>query len=75
MRVESRQGRIASAGMRVSIDEILCAATGQCEIICPEVFAVDEIARVLIPEPDPSLHDAVREAEMACPTGAILVDG
>lgn len=57
----------------MSVDESICAATGQCEIICPEVFEVGEVSRVLIPEPDPPLHERVREAEMACPTGAILV--
>jgi ferredoxin len=61
--------------MRVHVDETLCAATGQCEMICPEVFEVGEVSRVLIPEPVPELHDPVREAEAACPTGAILVEG
>lgn len=60
--------------MRVSVDERLCAATGECERICPEVFEVDDVSRVLMPEPQhPSLHEAVLEAEAACPTGAILV--
>lgn len=64
---------LPSPKMRVSIDDSLCAATGQCEIICPEVFEVGEVARVLDPEPGPSLHESVREAEIACPTGAVLV--
>jgi ferredoxin len=60
--------------MRVSVDEGLCAATGQCEMICPEVFEVDMVAEVKLEHPDPSLHDRVREAADSCPTGAILVD-
>lgn len=59
--------------MRVGIDESVCSATGECERICPEVFTVDEVARVLVTEPDPRLHDLVREAEASCPTGAISV--
>ena len=59
--------------MRVSVDETLCAATAQCETICPEIFEVGDVARVLIPEPGAQLHDFVREAEAACPTGAIMV--
>jgi len=59
--------------MRVSVDEGLCAATGQCEMICPEVFEVDMVAEVEDPHPDPSLHERVLEAADACPTGAILV--
>ena len=61
--------------MRVHVDDTLCAATGQCEVICPEVFEVEEVARVLVPEPGPELHGSVMEAEAACPTGAIIVEG
>lgn len=59
--------------VRMSVDETQCAATAQCEMICPEVFEVAEVARVLIPEPGPELHEPVREAEAAWPTGAIMV--
>lgn len=59
--------------MRVTVDENLCAATGQCEMICPEVFEVDLVSEVRTEHPDPSLHEQVREAAGACPTGAILV--
>lgn len=60
--------------MRVHVDDTLCVATGQCEVICPEVFEVEEAASVLVPEPGPNLHGPVREAEAACPTGAIIVE-
>ena len=60
--------------MRVSVDEGLCAATGQCEMICPEVFEVDLVAEVRDEHPGPSLRERVREAADACPTGAILLD-
>ncbi len=59
--------------MRVSVEEDLCAATGQCEMICPEVFEVDLVSEVKEEHPDPSLHEQVKEAADACPTGAILV--
>jgi ferredoxin len=60
--------------MRVAIDEDLCVGTGQCELICPEVFRVDLIARLITDTPDPRLHDAVREAADSCPTEAIGID-
>jgi ferredoxin len=60
--------------VRVNVDESLCAATGQCEMICPEVFEVDMVAEVKMEYPDPALHSQVREAAESCPTGAILVD-
>lgn len=59
--------------MRVTVDEDLCAATGQCEMICPEVFEVDFVSEVKAEHPDRSLHEQVREAADSCPTGAILV--
>lgn len=59
--------------MRVTVEESQCAATGQCEMICPEVFEVDLVCEVKTEHPDPALHDQVREAADACPTGAILV--
>lgn len=59
--------------MRVTVDEALCAATGQCEMICPEVFEVDLISEVKMEHPDRSLHGRAREAADSCPTGAILL--
>jgi ferredoxin len=59
--------------MRVTVDEDLCVGTGQCEMICPEVFEVDLVAEVTDEHPDHSLHERVREAADACPTRAILV--
>ncbi len=59
--------------MRVTVDDGLCAATGQCEMICPEVFEVDLVSEVIVESPDPVLHPRVREAADSCPTGAILL--
>jgi ferredoxin len=59
--------------MRVTVDEGVCVASGLCEISCPEVFEVDLVSVVKVEQPDPSLHDQVREAADSCPTGAILV--
>lgn len=60
--------------MRVTVDGVLCAGTGQCEMICPDVFEVDLVSEVKHEHPDPALHDRVRDAADSCPTGAILVE-
>lgn len=60
--------------MRVTVDDALCAGTGQCEMICPEVFEVDLVSEVKEEYPEPALHERVREATDSCPTGAILVE-
>lgn len=62
--------------MHVTIDEDSCVGSGVCEMTCPEVFEVRDIAHVLV-DPIPSdYHQAVREAALGCPTEAIrLSDG
>jgi len=63
--------------MKVKVDFDMCASTGGCMQICPEVFEVrnDGYLYVLQEEPAPALHDKVREAADLCPTAAIeLVD-
>ncbi|MFP3916011.1 MAG: ferredoxin [Actinomycetota bacterium] len=58
---------------RLRVDEDLCAASGVCESICPEVFEVAEVARVRA-QPEEHLLDRVREAVESCPTEAIVFE-
>jgi ferredoxin len=59
--------------MKVQVDFDMCASTGGCMQICPEVFEVrnDGYLYILQEEPAPALHDKVREAAELCPTAAI----
>ena len=61
--------------MKVSVDFDLCASTGACMQVCPEVFEVrsDGYLYVLQEEPGAELADKVNEAADMCPTGAIAV--
>jgi ferredoxin len=61
--------------MKVSVDFDVCASTGTCMQICPEVFEVrsDGYLYVLQEEPGDELADKVNEAADMCPTGAITV--
>jgi ferredoxin len=52
-----------------SIDEDACAAHGDCADLAPEVFEVDEVARVIATGPEELLLAA---AEI-CPTTAIRI--
>jgi ferredoxin len=53
------------------IDEMACCAHGDCAVVAPGVFTVDEIAAVTGTGPD----DLLIEAARACPAAAIeLVD-
>jgi len=51
------------------IDELACAGHGDCAALAPNIFEVDEIARVTGPGDEKSILAAAR----ACPAGAITV--
>jgi ferredoxin len=63
--------------MKVTVDYDVCASTGSCMQICPEVFEVrkDGFLYVLIEEPPESLRAQVEQAADMCPTAAITIDG
>lgn len=62
--------------MKVSVDFDVCASTGACMQVCPEVFEVrsDGYLYILQEEPSSDLADKVRQAAELCPTGAITVE-
>jgi ferredoxin len=51
------------------IDEDACAAHGDCLDVAPEVFELDDVARVIGTGPD----ELLLAAASACPSGAIRV--
>jgi ferredoxin len=61
--------------MKVDVDFDMCASTGSCMQICPEVFEVrsDGYLYILQEEPGEELHARVTEAADACPTAAITL--
>jgi ferredoxin len=63
--------------MKVVVDYDICAATGSCAQVCPEVFEVrsDGYLYVLIEEPAEELRPKVDDAADLCPTAAITVEG
>lgn len=63
--------------MHVSVNFDVCASTGTCMQLCPEVFEVrsDGYLYILQEDPPEELRERVLEAEESCPTGAITVEG
>ena len=61
--------------MKVIVDYDICASTGACTQIAPEVFEVrtDGYLYILIDEPGEELHDKVTQAADMCPTAAITL--
>jgi ferredoxin len=66
-----------SRTMKVTVDYDVCASTGACMQVCPEVFEVrsDGYLYVLQEEPGEELRARVEEAAELCPTGAITIEG
>ena len=64
-------------GMKVSVDFDVCASTGACMQVCPEVFEVrsDGYLYILQESPGEDLREKVTNAAEMCPTGAITVEG
>ena len=63
--------------MKVTVDYDVCASTGSCMQICPEVFELrsDGYLYILQEEPPESLRQQVEQAADMCPTAAITVEG
>jgi ferredoxin len=62
--------------MKVTVDFDVCASTGACMQVCPEVFEVrsDGYLYILQEEPAEAVQDKVREAADMCPTAAISLE-
>jgi ferredoxin len=62
--------------MKVSVDFDVCASTGACMQVCPEVFEVrsDGYLYILQENPGPDVAERVREAADLCPTAAISIE-
>ena len=63
--------------MKVTVDYNVCASTGACMQVCPEVFEVrkDGYLYVLQETPGEELRSKVTTAADMCPTAAISVEG
>ena len=51
------------------IDTFACVAHGDCAVVAPQAFRVDDVAVVTGTAPD----DLLLEAARACPAGAIVL--
>jgi ferredoxin len=62
--------------VRVKVDFDICASTGSCMQVAPEVFEVrsDGYLYILQEEPGEELRDKVQQAADLCPTGAISIE-
>jgi ferredoxin len=66
------------SGIRIRVDEELCAASAMCKRLAPQIFDMpDDADTAVVLQPaidDPELIELAEEAEGACPTLAIVID-
>lgn len=55
--------------LHVQIDGDACLAHGDCAVVAPDVFVVDDVAKVIADAPD----DVLLAAAQACPSVAIVL--
>lgn len=62
--------------MKIVVDYNICASTGACCQIAPEVFEIrsDGYLYVLNESPDGANADLARQAADMCPTAAITIE-
>ena len=61
--------------MKVVVDRDVCELHGQCVLVVPEVFRLDERVELQYEEfPAVALCDRLKDAIEICPTGAIRID-
>ncbi|MFI5910034.1 ferredoxin [Dactylosporangium sp. NPDC051541] len=63
--------------MKVSADTGVCVSSGMCVMHAPEVFDQredDAVVVVLLAEPPAEQRDAVRQAVLGCPSGALAIE-
>jgi ferredoxin len=64
--------------IRILVDRDLCASTGGCEALAPDVFEIGDDGALVVRRPEPDGDDLadVRAAVASCPTRALaLTDG
>ena len=58
---------------RIAVDRETCYGSGECALRAPKVFALDEVKKAVVLDPEGDDDDAVRRAAAACPVAAILL--
>ena len=62
--------------MRVEVDDQACAAFGNCVLVAPGVFELDEtrqVSAVVVPDPTGTMAASAEAAARECPVNAITI--
>lgn len=59
--------------LRVEVDRMVCAGSGDCMRIAPAAFSLDEEEIAVVTNASAVDEETLRKAERECPSGAIVV--
>ena len=59
--------------IQIAIDRAECIGSGQCAIVAPRAFRLDDAMKAVVIDPAAESLDAILEAAEICPTQAIYV--
>ncbi len=60
--------------MKVKVDRKLCIGLGNCVVIAPTVFELDEENKAVVLDPASTDERTVLDAAESCPQNAIIVE-
>jgi ferredoxin len=60
--------------MRVRVDRDLCRGLGNCVVLAPTVFKLDEASKAIVIDPNSVDQDRLLEAAESCPENAIILE-
>lgn len=61
--------------VKAKVNEDFCTGCGPCEMICPEVFRIEnKICKVMVNTIPPEAEDRCYKAMVECPVEAIMLE-
>jgi ferredoxin len=60
--------------MKAIVDADTCTGCGLCGDTCPEVFEVDDVAKVIADPVPGGVEDTCRDAADGCPVDAVSIE-
>lgn len=57
--------------MKIKVVEENCIGCGACQAICPEIFEVDGVSKIIEKNIPDDLIESINDAIEGCPTSAI----
>ena len=60
--------------MKVRVDRHLCRGLGNCVVLAPTVFRLDETSKAVVTDPNSVDDGRLLEAAESCPENAIILE-